>query len=89
MDTLTWSPDSQRIVVKMDTSELAQPRGSVVQQLDEQQTVRPNTILYLMDSEGREISIQGSKTATLSDAYNAAWLADGQTLVYLSKTAGG
>jgi hypothetical protein len=45
VDTLTWSPDSKRIVVKMDTSELAQPRGSIVQQLDEQQTVRPNTIL--------------------------------------------
>jgi hypothetical protein len=89
VDTLTWSPDSKRIVVKMDTSELAQPRGSIVQQLDEQQTVRPNTILYLMDSDGREISIQGSKTATLSDAFNAAWLADGQTLVYLSKTTGG
>jgi hypothetical protein len=89
VDTLTWSPDSKRIVVKMDTSELAQPRGSIVQQLDEQQTVRPNTILYLMDSEGREISISGSKTATLSDAFNAAWLADGQTLVYLSKTTGG
>ncbi len=89
VDTLTWSPDSKRIVVKMDTSELAQPRGSIVQQLDEQQTVRPNTILYLMDAEGREISIAGSKTATLSDAFNAAWLADGQTLVYLSKTTGG
>lgn len=89
VDTLTWSPDSKRIVVKMDTSELAQPRGSIVQQLDEQQTVRPNTILYLMDAEGREISISGSKTATLSDAFNAAWLADGQTLVYLSKTTGG
>jgi hypothetical protein len=89
VDTLTWSPDSKRIVVKMDTSELAQPRGSIVQQLDEQQTVRPNTILYLMDADGREISISGSKTATLSDAFNAAWLADGQTLVYLSKTDGG
>jgi WD40-like Beta Propeller Repeat len=89
VDTLTWSPDSKRIVVKMDTSELAQPRGSIVQQLDEQQTVRPNTILYLMDADGREISISGSKTATLSDAFNAAWLADGQTLVYLSKTTGG
>jgi len=89
VDTLTWSPDNKRIVVKMDTSELAQPRGSIVQQLDEQQTVRPNTILYLMDADGREISISGSKTATLSDAFNAAWLADGQTLVYLSKTTGG
>jgi hypothetical protein len=88
VDSLTWSPDSRRIAVKMDTSEMAQPQGTVVQQLDEQQTVRPNTILYLMDDDGRQITIQGSKTSTLSDAFNADWLADGSTLVYLSKTSG-
>ena len=88
VDSLTWSPDSRRIVVKMDTSMMAQPQGTVVQQLDEQQTVRPNTLLYLMDTEGRQIQIQGSKTSTLSDAFNADWLADGATLVYLSKTSG-
>jgi hypothetical protein len=88
VDTLTWSPDGRRIVVKMDTSMMAQPQGTVVQQLDEQQTVRPNTILYLMDAEGRQIQIKGSKTSTLSDAFNADWMADGVTLVYLSKTGG-
>jgi hypothetical protein len=89
VDTITWSPDSKRLVVKMDTSNMAQPQGSIVQQLDEQQTVRPNTILYLMDSEGRDIPITGSKTPTLPDAFNAAWLADGVTLVYMSRTTGG
>jgi hypothetical protein len=88
VDSLTWSPDGKRIAVKMDTSMMAQPQGTVVQQLDEQQTVRPNTLLYLMDTEGRQIQIQGSKTSTLSDAYNPDWLADGATLVYLSKTSG-
>ena len=88
VDSLTWSPDGRRIAVKMDTSMMAQPQGTVVQQLDEQQTVRPNTLLYLMDTEGRQIQIQGSKTSTLSDAYNPDWLADGATLVYLSKTSG-
>ncbi len=88
VDSLTWSPDGRRIAVKMDTSMMAQPQGTVVQQLDEQQTVRPNTLLYLMDADGRQIQIQGSKTSTLSDAFNPDWLADGGTLVYLSKTSG-
>jgi hypothetical protein len=88
VDSLTWSPDSRRVAVKMDTSEMAQPQGTVVQQLDEQQTVRPNTILYLMDADGRQITIQGSKTSTLSDAFNPDWFADGSTLVYLLKTSG-
>jgi dipeptidyl aminopeptidase/acylaminoacyl peptidase len=88
VDSLTWSPDGRRIAVKMDTSMMAQPQGTVVQQLDEQQTVRPNTLLYLMDADGRQIQIQGSKTSTLADAYNPDWLADGATLVYLSKTSG-
>jgi len=89
VDAITWSPDSKRLVVKMDTSNMAQPLGTAVQQLDEQQTVRPNTILYLMDSDGRDISITGSKTPTIADAFNAAWLADGMTLVYMSRTSGG
>jgi hypothetical protein len=89
VDTITWSPDSKRLVIKMDTSNMAQPQGSIVQQLDEQQTVRPNTILYLMDAEGRDIPITGSKTPTLADAFNAAWLADGVTLVYMNRTTGG
>jgi hypothetical protein len=88
VDSLTWSPDGRRVVVKMDTSEMAQPQGTVVQQLDEQQTVRPNTILYMMDADGRQIQIQGAKTSILADAFNADWLADGVTLVYLSKTSG-
>ncbi|MFY9805148.1 MAG: hypothetical protein WA211_07495 [Candidatus Acidiferrales bacterium] len=88
VDSLTWSPDSRRVVVKLDTSEMAQPQGTVVQQLDEQQTVRPNTILYMMDADGRQIQIQGAKVSTLSDAFNADWMADGATLVYLSKTSG-
>ena len=67
---------------------MAQPQGTMVQQLDEQQTVRPNTILYLMDAEAATIRFTGSKTPTLADAFNADWLADGATLVYLSKTSG-
>jgi len=44
--------------------------------------------IYLMDSEGHQIPIQGTKDGLLNDGYNAAWLADGSTLVYVTKTGG-
>jgi Tol biopolymer transport system component len=56
--------------------------------LDEPQTVRGAVGVYLMDSEGHQIPIQGAKDGLLNDGYNAAWLADGSTLVYVTKTGG-
>jgi hypothetical protein len=72
----------------MDTSEIAQPQGTVVMQLDTQQTVRPNTVLYLMDREGRNIPIKNSKDQMIENAYNGAWAADSSTLLYMTKPSG-
>jgi hypothetical protein len=88
VESLTWSPNSQKLIVKMDTSEIAQPQGTVVMQLDTQQTVRPNTVLYLMDREGHEIPIKGAKEQTIENAYNGAWSADSSTLLYMTKPSG-
>jgi hypothetical protein len=88
VESLTWSPDSKRLIVKMDTSEIAQPQGTVVMQMDTQQTVRPNTVLYLMDREGREIPIKGAKDRTIEGAYNGAWSGDSTTLLYMTKPSG-
>jgi hypothetical protein len=88
VQSFAWSPDSRRIAVMMQTAEMVQPKGTVDQQLDEQehQTLRGATAIYLMDAEGHQIPIQGMKDGLLNDGYNAAWLADGNTLVYVTKT---
>jgi hypothetical protein len=88
VQSFAWSPDGRRIAVMMQTAEMTQPKGTVDQQLDEQQTVRGVVGVYLMDSEGHQIPIQGAKDGLLNDGYNAAWLADGATLVYVTKTGG-
>jgi hypothetical protein len=88
VQSFAWSPDGRRIAVMMQTAEMTQPKGTVDQQLDEQQTVRGVVGVYLMDSEGHQIPIQGAKDGLLNDGYNAAWLADGSTLVYVTKTGG-
>jgi dipeptidyl aminopeptidase/acylaminoacyl peptidase len=88
VQSFAWSPDGRRIAVMMQTAEMTQPKGTVDQQLDEQQTVRGVVGVYLMDSEGHQIPVQGAKDGLLNDGYNAAWLADGSTLVYVTKTGG-
>jgi hypothetical protein len=88
VQSFAWSPDGRRIAVMMQTGEMTQPKGTVDQQLDEPQTVRGAVGVYLMDSEGHQIPIQGAKDGLLNDGYNAAWLADGATLVYVTKTGG-
>src|SRR6202162_593853 len=88
VQSLAWSPDGHRIAVMMQTAEMVQPKGTKDQQLDEEQTQAPRGLVavYLMDDEGHQIPIQGMKDGLLNDGYNAAWLADGKTLVYVTKT---
>src|SRR5580704_18527545 len=90
VQSLAWSPDGHRIAVMMQTAEMVQPKGTKDQQLDEEQTQAPRGLVgvYLMDDEGHQIPIQGMKDGLLNDGYNAAWLADGKTLVYVTKTGG-
>jgi dipeptidyl aminopeptidase/acylaminoacyl peptidase len=88
VQSFAWSPDGRRIAVMMQTVEMEQPKGTRDQQMDEQQTVRGAVAIYLMDAEGHQIPIQGVKDGLLSEGYNAAWLADGVTLVYVTRTGG-
>jgi hypothetical protein len=88
VQSFTWSPDGHRIAVMMQTAEMVPPKGTRDQQLDEEETQAPRGMVavYLMDDEGRQIPIQGMKDGLLNDGYNATWLADGKTLVYVTKT---
>jgi dipeptidyl aminopeptidase/acylaminoacyl peptidase len=91
VQSLAWSPDGHRIAVMMQTAEMVQPKGTRDQQMDEEETQAPPrglVAVYLMDDEGHQIPIQGMKDGLLNDGYNAAWLADGKTLVYVTKTGG-
>jgi len=40
--------------------------------------------IALFDADGNEIKVSGAKTRFIQDASNATWLADGQSVVYLS-----
>lgn len=88
VQSFAWSPDGRRIAVLMQTAEMEQPKGTVDQQMDEQQTVRGAVAIYLMDAEGHQIPIQGMKDGLLNDGYNPAWLADNTTIVYVTRTGG-
>jgi hypothetical protein len=88
VQSFAWSPDGHRIAVMMQTAEMVAPQGTRDQQLDEEETQAPRGMVavYLMDDEGHQIPIQGMKDGLLNDGYNATWLADGKTLVYVTKT---
>lgn len=88
VQSFAWSPDGHRIAVMMQTAEMVAPKGTRDQQLDEEEIQAPRGMVavYLMDDEGHQIPIQGMKDGLLNDGYNATWLADGKTLVYVTKT---
>jgi len=86
VQSFAWSQDGHRIAIMMTTSEMVQPRGTRDEQLDEEQPVRGLVAICLMEDDGRQVPIQGTKDGLLDDAFNAAWIDDGNTLLYLTKT---
>ena len=91
---LTWSPDGRRIAATMTT--IAAPgtekekddkddnqddNDSVARKL----ALPPNgtKVVALLDDDGHEIRVAGSKERFIEQASSGAWLADDQTAVYL------
>src|SRR6266849_9399022 len=79
MSTRDWSSDVcssdlTRLTVEMLTSEMIDPRGDT----------REGQLTLLLDDTGREIRIAGADSV-IPEATNAAWLADGVTVVYLQE----
>lgn len=86
VQSFAWSQGGHRIAIMMTTAEMVQPRGTRDEQLDEEQPVRGLVAVCLMEDDGRQIPIQGKKDGLLDDAFNATWIDDGNTLLYLTKT---
>lgn len=96
VDSLAWSPDSQRIAMNM-TLQLPPPgwddkknkkRGDLDDSNDDNLPplagIGGGRALALLDTDGHEIKVAGSKTRFIEGALNGTWLADGVSVVYLT-----
>lgn len=95
VDSLAWSPDGHRIAVNMSLQKAppgfedkeAKKRGNLSEDNSPLSSVTGGRAIALLDDDGREIKVAGSKTRFIEDAVHATWLADDATVVY--QTGGG
>jgi len=78
VDSISWSPDSRLLAADITFQKPA---------ADEDSSPTTAKGIVLLDENGSEIKVAGSKTRFIEDAGNATWLADGKTIVYV--TGGG
>ncbi len=94
VDSLAWSPDSQRIAMNM-TLQLPPPgwddkNNKKKGDLDDSENEPPlagiggGRALALLDADGHEIKVAGSKTRFIEGAVDGTWLGDGTSVVYLT-----
>jgi hypothetical protein len=93
VDSLEWSPDSQRIAMNITLQE-PPPDWNASQKkkgdLEEDENAPPLTgvgggrVLVLLDADGHEIKVAGSKTRFIEGAVSGTWLADGKSVAYLT-----
>ncbi|MGH9712280.1 MAG: TolB family protein [Candidatus Acidiferrales bacterium] len=75
VDSLAWSPDGRRIAMNMTVQVIS---------TEDTSAITGGKQIALIEENGEEIKVAGSKTRFIEDAFNGAWLADGATAVYLS-----
>jgi hypothetical protein len=96
VDSLAWSPDSQRIAMNM-TLQLPPPgwddknnkkKGDLGDSNDDNLPplagIGGGRALALLGADGHEIKVAGSKTRFIEGAFDGTWLADGTSVVYLT-----
>jgi hypothetical protein len=71
---LRWSSDGGKLAVEMETSEMINDAGDT----------REGVMTLLLGDAGREIVIPGADS-TIPGATNAAWMADGVSVAYLTE----
>jgi hypothetical protein len=96
VNSLAWSPDSQHIAVNMTLelpplgwdAKVEKKKGEMEDATPEGQasiaTIGGGPAVALLDAEGHEIKVGGSKTRFIEGAEDATWLADGSQVVYLN-----
>lgn len=70
---VAFSPDGQRMTLQMTIAEVA----------GDQNEPQENKLVDLMNIQGKEIPVEGTKTSVIENAVQANWLADDETVVYL------
>ncbi|MGC1293034.1 MAG: hypothetical protein WA855_17270 [Candidatus Acidiferrales bacterium] len=70
---IAFSPSGDLLTVQMNIAELTDPQGSI----------QESKLVDLMNIQGKEIAVEGTKTSVIEDAVQATWLADDETVVYL------
>jgi hypothetical protein len=75
VDSLAWSPDGRRIAMNMNVQIIS---------TEDTSAITGGKQIALLEEDGQEIKVAGSKSRFIEDAWNGAWLADGQTVVYLT-----
>lgn len=95
---LEWSPDGKRIAASMLTipapgseadksdDEDDEDNGRNADNVERKLSLPTNgtKAIALFDDDGHEIKVAGSKSRFIEQASDGAWLADGQTVVYLT-----
>jgi dipeptidyl aminopeptidase/acylaminoacyl peptidase len=75
IDSFRWSPNGRLILAQLFTT-------SVV---DEHGATQDSIMTLAMEDNGKEIRL-GANDSLLKDAYDASWLMDNSTIVYLTET---
>ena len=75
IQSLRWSPDGKRLTVEMLTDEVVDAKG----------TTREGLLTDLMNDDGKEIEIAGTKNSVIPDGTQAVWLSDEETVGFLTE----
>lgn len=70
---IVFSPSGQLLTVQMDIAE----------QTGDRDAPQESKLVDLMNIQGKEIPVVGTKTSVIEDAVQATWLGDDQTVAYL------
>jgi len=75
VDSLAWSPDGGRMTMNITTQKPSS---------NDDDAASGGKAIALLDDDGREIKVEGSKTRFIESATDGAWLADNAMVVYLT-----